>query len=78
MTSTITCLVFKIQKLAQCLALLPKSRGDEDSWSLMIQKILFLINGHLNDAFQGFEEGTLCYDIICKYCCGGGCCEENN
>ncbi|KAH0981972.1 hypothetical protein GBA52_009149 [Prunus armeniaca] len=41
-----------LKKLAHCLALLPKSRGDEDSWSLMIQKILFLINGHLNDVFQ--------------------------
>lgn len=50
-------LVFNNQKLAHCLALLPKSRGDEDSWSLMIQKILFLLNGHLNDVFQGLEEG---------------------
>lgn len=53
-----------LKKLAHCLALLPKSRGDEDSWSLMIQKILFLINGHLNDVFQGFEEETKRHEII--------------
>ncbi|KAM3732952.1 hypothetical protein ACB098_11G097400 [Castanea mollissima] len=51
------CGVDMLKKLAHCLALLPKSRGDEDSWSLMIQKILLLLNVHLNDAFQGLEEG---------------------
>lgn len=56
-------MVFKIQKLAHCLALLPKSRGDEDSWSLMIQKILLLLNAHLNDAFQGLEEGTFEFNL---------------
>ncbi|XP_070673656.1 uncharacterized protein [Malus domestica] len=53
-----------LKKLAYCLAVLPKSRGDEDSWSLMIQKILLLINGHLNDVFQGFEEETKRHEII--------------
>ncbi|CAN6572558.1 unnamed protein product [Malus baccata var. baccata] len=53
-----------LKKLAYCLALLPKSRGDEDSWSLMIQKILLLINGHLNDVFHGFEEETKRHAII--------------
>ncbi|XP_042498607.1 proline-, glutamic acid- and leucine-rich protein 1 [Macadamia integrifolia] len=48
------------KKLSHCLALLPKSRGDEDSWSLMMQKILISINVHLNDAFQGLEEETKC------------------
>lgn len=52
-------MAFNNQRLAHCLALLPKSRGDEESWSLMMQKILLLINGHLNDAFQGLEEGTV-------------------
>ncbi|KAB1210289.1 Proline-, glutamic acid- and leucine-rich protein 1 [Morella rubra] len=52
------CSADMLKKLAHCLALLPKSRGDEDSWSLMIQKILFLLNGHLNDVFQGLEEET--------------------
>jgi hypothetical protein len=56
-------LVFNIQKLADCLALLPKSRGDEDSWSLMIQKIILLLNGLLNDAFQGLEEGTFEFNL---------------
>ncbi|XP_059658225.1 uncharacterized protein LOC132304515 isoform X2 [Cornus florida] len=47
-----------LKKLGHCLALLPKSRGDEDSWSLMMQKILLSINTHLNDAFQGLEDET--------------------
>ncbi|KAL5568599.1 hypothetical protein UlMin_025174 [Ulmus minor] len=50
------CSVDMLKKLACCLALLPKSKGDEGSWSLMMQKILLWINHHLNDAFQGFEE----------------------
>lgn len=50
--------MFDIQKLAYCLALLPKSKGDDDSWCSMIQKILLLINVHLNDFFDSFEEGT--------------------
>ncbi|KAK6233800.1 hypothetical protein QUC31_006206 [Theobroma cacao] len=45
-----------LKKLGYCLALLPKSKGDEDSWSLMMQKILLSINDLLNDAFQGVEE----------------------
>lgn len=45
-----------LKKLAHCLALLPKSKGDEESWSLMIQKILLSINRHLTYVFQGFEE----------------------
>ncbi|GLT57051.1 hypothetical protein SLA2020_300530 [Shorea laevis] len=45
-----------LKKLGHCLALLPKSKGDEGSWSLMMQKILVLINDHLNDVFQGMEE----------------------
>ncbi|CAK9149218.1 unnamed protein product [Ilex paraguariensis] len=50
------CNASMLKKLGNCLALLPKSRGDEDSWSLMMQKILFLINIYLNEAFQGLEE----------------------
>ncbi|GFQ03160.1 hypothetical protein PHJA_002459800 [Phtheirospermum japonicum] len=45
-----------LKKLAYGLSLLPKSRGDEDSWSLMMDKILIHINSQLNDAFQGLEE----------------------
>lgn len=62
--------MFDFQKFSHCLALLPKSRGDEDSWSLMMQKILLTINVHLNDAFQGLEDGNsnhivelICFDI---------------
>ncbi|KAK8629712.1 hypothetical protein V6N13_078543 [Hibiscus sabdariffa] len=45
-----------LKKLGYCLALLPKSKGDKDCWSLMMQKILISINDHLNEAFQGLEE----------------------
>ncbi|KAM0023176.1 putative pre-rRNA-processing protein RIX1 [Helianthus debilis subsp. tardiflorus] len=47
-----------VKKLALCLSLLPKSRGDADSWYLMIQKILIAVNVLLNDSFQGLEEET--------------------
>ncbi|KAL3008924.1 hypothetical protein AAZX31_07G056900 [Glycine max] len=47
------------KKLAHCLTLLPKSKGDEESWSVMMQKILVLINDQLNLAFHGLEEETL-------------------
>lgn len=50
-------MVYYLQKFAQILALLPNARGDEDSWTLLMQKILISINMHLNDAFQGLEEG---------------------
>lgn len=64
MISPVTSVWYSIsQKLAHCLALIPKSKGDEESWLLMIQKILLSINRHLNDVFQGFEEGRLRYDI---------------
>ncbi|KAH9696925.1 RIX1 domain-containing protein [Citrus sinensis] len=45
-----------MKKLVYCLALLPKAKGDEESWCLMMQKILLLINSNLNDRFQGLEE----------------------
>ncbi|XVF41312.1 hypothetical protein PTKIN_Ptkin01aG0270500 [Pterospermum kingtungense] len=45
-----------LKKLGCCLALLPKSKGDKDSWPLMMQKILISISDHLNEAFQGVEE----------------------
>ncbi|KAG8380636.1 hypothetical protein BUALT_Bualt06G0036400 [Buddleja alternifolia] len=45
-----------LKKLAYGLSSLPKSRGDEDSWSLMMEKILICVNSQLNDAFQGLEE----------------------
>jgi len=46
-----------IQKLIHCLASLPKSKGDEDRWSVMMQKILISINEQLNFTFEGVEEG---------------------
>ncbi|MBA0694893.1 hypothetical protein Goari_005157, partial [Gossypium aridum] len=45
-----------LKKLGYCLVLLPKAKGDKDSWSLMMQKFLISINDHLNEAFQGVEE----------------------
>ncbi|XP_010257020.1 PREDICTED: proline-, glutamic acid- and leucine-rich protein 1-like isoform X2 [Nelumbo nucifera] len=53
-----------ISKFVYCLALLPKSKGDEVSWSLMMQKILISINAHLDDAFQGLEEETKSNEVI--------------
>ncbi|KEH18714.1 hypothetical protein MtrunA17_Chr8g0347521 [Medicago truncatula] len=45
-----------MKKLVHCLALLPKSKGDEESWSVMMQKILISINEHLTLTFEGVEE----------------------
>ncbi|KAL7108030.1 hypothetical protein ACP275_06G090100 [Erythranthe tilingii] len=45
-----------LKKLGYGLSSLPKSRGDEDSWCLMMDKILLYINSQLNDALQGLEE----------------------
>ncbi|KAH6766913.1 hypothetical protein C2S52_017896 [Perilla frutescens var. hirtella] len=50
------CCPSALKKLGHGLSLLPKSRGDEDSWSLMMNKILLYVNSQLNDAFQGLEE----------------------
>ncbi|XP_068462065.1 uncharacterized protein [Phaseolus vulgaris] len=47
------------KKLAHCLALLPKSKGDNESWYVLMQKILVLINDQLNLAFHGLEEETM-------------------
>ncbi|XP_038688480.1 proline-, glutamic acid- and leucine-rich protein 1 isoform X1 [Tripterygium wilfordii] len=52
------CSADMLKKFACCLALLPKSRGDEDSWFIMMQKILLLVNSQLSDIFQGLEEET--------------------
>ncbi|KFK44843.1 hypothetical protein AALP_AA1G309800 [Arabis alpina] len=47
-----------LKEFAHFLALLPKAKGDEGSWSLMMQKLLISINVHLNNVFQGLEEET--------------------
>ncbi|EEF41201.1 conserved hypothetical protein [Ricinus communis] len=52
------CSVTVLKKLAYCLAILPKSRGDEDSWLAMMRKILLLVNGYLTEIFHGLEEET--------------------
>ncbi|PWA84735.1 hypothetical protein CTI12_AA083560 [Artemisia annua] len=58
------CTTDMLKKLARCLSLLPKSKGDEDSWSLMIYKVLVAINVLLNDSFQGLEEETRSSEIM--------------
>ncbi|OWM87648.1 hypothetical protein CDL15_Pgr022761 [Punica granatum] len=52
------CSNFMLEKLACCLAMLPKSKGDEGTWCLLMQKILWFINDYLKDAFEGLEEET--------------------
>ncbi|KAK7389851.1 hypothetical protein VNO78_25146 [Psophocarpus tetragonolobus] len=52
-----------LKKLAHCLALLPKSKGDEESWSVMMQKILVLVNNQLTLAFHGLEEDTMRIEV---------------
>ncbi|CAK7325241.1 unnamed protein product [Dovyalis caffra] len=52
------CSVNLMKKLAHFLALLPKSKGDEDSWILAMRKILLLVNGYLTEIFTGLEEET--------------------
>ncbi|XP_021679004.1 uncharacterized protein LOC110663860 isoform X2 [Hevea brasiliensis] len=52
------CSINMLKKLAYCLALLPKSRGDDDSWLSMMRKILLLVNGYLTEIFHGLEEET--------------------
>ncbi|KAF0928080.1 hypothetical protein E2562_037723 [Oryza meyeriana var. granulata] len=44
------------EKFARALASLPSVRVSEEIWSLMIQKILIVVNNLLNDAFIGLEE----------------------
>lgn len=51
-----SCSVNLLKNLAFCLASLPKSRGDEESWSLMMQKILLSLSSLLNDALEGLEQ----------------------
>ncbi|XP_027159423.1 uncharacterized protein LOC113760878 isoform X3 [Coffea eugenioides] len=58
------CPVSIFKKLAHGLALLPKSRGDEDSWSLMMQKVLIFINNQLNVMFQGLEEEARSSEVV--------------
>lgn len=52
------------EKFARTLALLPSVRVSEDSWSLMIRRILIVVNNLLNDAFIGLEEEKKGHDIM--------------
>ncbi|XP_020585287.1 proline-, glutamic acid- and leucine-rich protein 1-like [Phalaenopsis equestris] len=44
--------------------MLPKVKGDGDSWFLIIQKILIAINSLLTDAFQGLEEEKKSLEVM--------------
>uniref|UniRef100_A0A0E0KZL9 Pre-rRNA-processing protein RIX1 N-terminal domain-containing protein n=1 Tax=Oryza punctata TaxID=4537 RepID=A0A0E0KZL9_ORYPU len=52
------------EKFARALASLPSVRVSEESWSLMIQKILIVVNNLLNDAFIGMEEEKKGHEIV--------------
>uniref|UniRef100_A0A0D3G5L6 Pre-rRNA-processing protein RIX1 N-terminal domain-containing protein n=1 Tax=Oryza barthii TaxID=65489 RepID=A0A0D3G5L6_9ORYZ len=52
------------EKFARALASLPSVRVSEESWSLMIQKILIVVNNLLNDAFIGLEEEKKGHEIL--------------
>ncbi|XP_047328099.1 proline-, glutamic acid- and leucine-rich protein 1 [Impatiens glandulifera] len=53
-----------VKELVYSLALLPKSRGDAESWSLMMLKLLYSINIQLKDAFEGIEEESRTKEAI--------------
>jgi hypothetical protein len=59
-----------LKKFAHFLALLPKAKGDEGTWSLMMQKLLISINVHLNNFFQGLEEGNLLISLFFSFVFG--------
>ncbi|TVU32378.1 hypothetical protein EJB05_24107 [Eragrostis curvula] len=52
------------KKFARALASLPSVRVSEDSWSLMIRKILIMVNNLLDDAFTGLEEEKKGHEIM--------------
>uniref|UniRef100_J3M5P5 Pre-rRNA-processing protein RIX1 N-terminal domain-containing protein n=1 Tax=Oryza brachyantha TaxID=4533 RepID=J3M5P5_ORYBR len=52
------------EKFVRALASLPSVRVSEESWSLMIQKILIVVNNLLNDAFFGLEEEKKGHEIL--------------
>ncbi|KAL6877598.1 hypothetical protein ACP4OV_012813 [Aristida adscensionis] len=52
------------EKFSETLALLPSVRVSEDSWSMMIRRILIMVNDLLNDAFVGLEEEKKGHDIM--------------
>ncbi|KAI3953935.1 hypothetical protein MKW98_017759 [Papaver atlanticum] len=58
------CSAVMLKKFADCLALLPKIRGDEESWLLVMQKNLISVNAYLTDAFQGLEEDSASREFL--------------
>ncbi|OAY80601.1 hypothetical protein ACMD2_16403 [Ananas comosus] len=61
---TVVHLITFFQKFAFCLALLPKARGDEESWSLLMQKLLIVITKLVDDAFQGLEDEAKSSEVM--------------
>ncbi|CAI9091345.1 OLC1v1026353C1 [Oldenlandia corymbosa var. corymbosa] len=53
-----------LKKLGDCLLMLPKSKGDADSWLIMMQKVLLFINSQLNVAFEGLKEETNNNEVV--------------
>ncbi|KAK4756807.1 hypothetical protein SAY87_006934 [Trapa incisa] len=58
------CSKFLLEKLTRCLAILPKAKGDEGTWSLLMQRILLFVNDYLKDAFEGLEEKIKSHECI--------------
>ncbi|GJM88488.1 hypothetical protein PR202_ga04559 [Eleusine coracana subsp. coracana] len=52
------------EKFAKALASLPSVRVSEDSWSLMMRKILIAVNKLLDDAFIGLEDEKKGHEIM--------------
>ncbi|XP_054784405.1 uncharacterized protein LOC129291194 isoform X1 [Prosopis cineraria] len=58
------CSQYLLKKLAYSLALLPKSKGDAESWFVLMQKILVVINDQLSHSFQGLEEESRRHEFV--------------
>jgi hypothetical protein len=53
------CHLQHLKKLASTLALLPSVRVSQNTTSLIIQKLLIVVNNMLNETFVGLEEGKI-------------------
>ncbi|XP_022681503.1 uncharacterized protein LOC101761096 isoform X3 [Setaria italica] len=58
------CNLQELKKLASTLALLPYVRFSQCSTSLMIQKLLVMVNNMLNDTFVGLEKEDTDYELM--------------
>ncbi|KAE8682397.1 hypothetical protein F3Y22_tig00111244pilonHSYRG00063 [Hibiscus syriacus] len=53
-----------MKSYAYFLASLPKSKGDKDSWFVMMQDLLTSVEIHLNDVFQCLEQGKALNSVL--------------